>query len=163
MTDHLPLTLGEHTTALGPVTFTRIGKGGKWAFDADGCPWSVATGVHGKHFKNPRWDITGRVEPAPTVLDDPSPKRIWAWGNGKYLVYCAAVEPSNRSTVEYVRADTVAPVQLEHSRRERDKLHSQVDRVTAERDEAVALLQRWSALNIATQETRAFLAKIGGK
>ena len=33
---HLPLTLGEYTTASDPVTITRIGKHGKWAFDVDG-------------------------------------------------------------------------------------------------------------------------------
>ena len=182
---HLPLTLGEYTTAYGPVTITRIGKRGKWAFGNRYGKWHVETGEHRLQMT---LDITGRAEPAPTVRDDPSPKRIWAWGSGKTLVYCAAVEPSNRSTVEYVRADTVAPVQIEHWRQEVGKLHSQVARrdheiqqareyretlelshncVTAERDEAVALLRRWSALNFGgtktTPETRAFLAKIGEK
>ena len=126
---HLPLTLGEHTTALGPVTLTRIGKGGKWAFDADGCQWSVATGVYGKYFKNPRWDITGRVEPAPV--------------------------PALSRRFVPVRMIEAAPIE------------AVLARVTAERDEAVALLRRWSALNIdgtkTTPKTRAFLAKIGGK
>jgi hypothetical protein len=35
-----------------------------------------------------------------------APERIWAWGNGRALVYCAIVKPSNReNTVEYIRAD----------------------------------------------------------
>ena len=103
---HLPLTLGDHTTALGPVTFTRIGKGGKWAFDADGCPWSVATGVHGKHFKNPRWDITGRVEPARDAYIDRAALGAWiaktvgrgGWGNNWLTMASAGMKSRTDGT-----------------------------------------------------------------
>ena len=143
---HLPLTLGEHTTSVGPVTFTRIGKGGKWAFDADGCQWSVATGVHGKHFKNPIWNITGRVEP-----DRPDPNWIFSAD--------AAPKPP-KAPREVAGFD----VQMREVRE--IAIEADMARVTAARDEAVALLRDYrGAMNYEEwgDWRTAFLAKIGGK
>ena len=126
---HLPLKLGEHTTASGPVTITGFSRHGKWAFDAQSRCWSVETGLYGKYFHDAAWDITGRVEPAPV--------------------------PALSRRFVPVRMIEAGPIEAEMAR------------VTAERDEAVALLRRWNALNIGgtktTPETRAFLTKIGGK
>ena len=148
---HLPLTLGDHTTALGPVTFTRIGKGGKWAFDADGCPWSVATGVHGKHFKNPRWDITGRVEPARDAYIDRAALGAWiakTVGRGTMISFAPEFH------ADAVRMIEAAPIEAD------------LARVTAERDEAVALVRDYrGAMNYEEwgDWRTAFLDQIGVK
>ena len=136
---HLPLTLGEYTTASGPETITRIGKGGKWAFDAQSRCWSVETGLYGKHFKNPLWNITGRVEPAPgqtitikafSLADDEkagpkSPRELWMVNrDGGGFWFCQ--ETTDPSAIRMIEA---APIETE------------LARVTAERDEAVAASQ----------------------
>ena len=126
--DHLPLKLGvTYTTALGHVTFTRIGKHGKWAFDVDGAKWRVETG---QHSLNPIWNTTGRVEPAPV--------------------------PALSRRFVPVRMIEAAPIE------------AVLARVTAERDEAVALVREAAPYMCGTlthigNRIKAFLAKIGGK
>lgn len=168
---HLPLTLGEYTTAgEGPATITHIGKHGKWAFNAWGNAWLVKTGVH-RH--EPALNITGRVEPAvgQTITVKWSPEPLISADDEK----AAPKAPrecwmddgdctwSDRSTAARYCKRGGRPIRMI----EAAPIEAELARVTAERDEAVALLRRWNALNIGgtktTPETRAFLAKIGGK
>lgn len=166
---HLPLTLGvTYTTAIGNVEITRLGKGGKWAFSSNNSRWNVKTG---RHNHMPEASITGRVEP-----DRPDPNWIFS---------------ADAAPIEAELARVTAA--LEHWRQECGKLHSQVarrdheiqqareyretlelshNRVTAERDEAVALLQDADRVRpdfMSHSEScwyaakNEFLAKIGAK
>jgi hypothetical protein len=235
-TSHLPLTLGEYTTADGfTATIVRMGNHGKWAFDDDGAKWDVKTG---KHWRADEFDITGRVEPAvgETVTINWSPEPLMSKADEKaaskaprecWMVnlygggfgFCQAT--TDPSAIRMIEA---APIEaelarvtaaLEHWRQEVGKLHSQVDRlkhdrdvgatdycalmgrhdalqvelarVTAERDEAVALLREflhaacgetgfanavrdasgfsypWPSLEAIDIKAQIFLAKIGAK
>ena len=159
---HLPLTLGEYTTAIGNVEITRLGKGGKWAFSSNNSRWNVKTG---RHNHMPEASITGRVEPAAgetfTIKWSPdplmskadekaapkAPRECWLDDGG--TTYAERI-----TSATYTRMIEAVPIEAE------------LARVTAERDEAVALLRDYrGAMNYEEwgDWRTAFLAKIGGK